>query len=118
MEKCGLRTERGLAFCFNIIFHLGGIHNKNVQEAISVALAEFEKVNHKHPDEVESIQIIAKALIESFKSAVKRVAIARYTLIAAGHGQFLGKEIDLQEREIRLVDFRTGEPLMADAQPE
>jgi hypothetical protein len=107
-DEYGLRSERGLALCFNIIFVQGGIRG-TAKDDINAALVAFERERQRQPSEVERMHIIADAVTKS--SLLQGYIGARYLLIANGGGSTPGVAVDLNERGIRLIDFRTGQPI-------
>jgi len=111
-DEYGLRSERGLALCFNVIFVQGGVRGK-ARDQINAAFTAFAQEHRREPGEVERMRILANAVTESWRMSRDfiRVIRARYLLIANGSGPGPRGAIDLNERGIGLADFRTGQPI-------
>lgn len=114
-DKNGLRSERGLALCFNIVFHLGtGPVLKKAEKDLDAFTAEFVQEHNRQPGEAERLSFMANAISKNLSKRFPQIShlSARYDLLAKGSGIAPGAgAIDMETRGIRLVDFRTGQPL-------
>jgi hypothetical protein len=105
-ESFGLRSERGLAMTYNIVIQQGG---SRVRQQWPAALESFREAKKREPDELERMSILVGLASDRLPPTFRPQIRARFATFAEGKSS--APAIDLEERGIRLRDFRTGEPV-------
>lgn len=105
-ESFGLRSERGLAMTYNIVIQQGG---GRVRQQWPAALESFRQAQGREPSELERMGMLVGLASDRLPPTFRPTVRARFAAFA--EGKLSAPPINLEERGIRLVDFRTGEPV-------
>lgn len=113
-DEYGLRSARGLTFCFNVVIQQGGIRGSR-KDSVLNKFAAFRQAQSRDPDEVERMNLMADALSEAAPKTFRPALEMRMRSIANGRGSFHGRSLEAGKHGLGLVDFRTGEAVAVHA---
>jgi hypothetical protein len=111
MPPLGLRSERALAFSYDLIYNVGlqPLRRERVQPEFNA----FERIYGRQPDEQERLLILANLATPSLPLPVRVLKVLRQRRLAfaLGQGGVSGLEIDLDAAGLEMRDLASGVPI-------
>ena len=87
-DEYGLRSARGLMFCFNVVVQQGGIRGTK-KEAVVNRLAAFRQSQSRDPDELERMNLMTDVLSELAPAPFRQLIERRMRTIATAQPTWL-----------------------------
>lgn len=109
LRTVGLRSERALAFVYDLIYQQG--LQTPVWAALPADRAAFERELGRSPDEQELLLIAAQRAIARVPGFLRNQVTQRRMAFALGKGSVHGHAIDLEDAGFGMRDIDTGEPI-------
>jgi hypothetical protein len=108
--ELGLRSERALAFIYDLRFNQGALRPRSIEEDKSDQRA-FAREIGRPADEQERLLMLANRAIQRFPQSFRSSAQRRRFAFALGRGTIGGVAFDLDQAGFRMRDMVTGEPI-------